>query len=190
MTFGCSSSRLESIPVTEVIMTCNALRAASLAVCLAASQPVASAPDAAQPIDTPSLLETIVLWLSANFDLPVPDRPPRIATLPEADLVQMRYGPEARIAPGEVVAVYDDAAKTIYLSQGWTGRTAAELSILVHEVVHHLQSSAGQSFACPAERERIAYRAQGAWLTLFEETLESAFNIDAATILVSTVCTH
>lgn len=190
MTYDRSSSRLESIPFTEAIMTCNALRAASFALCLAAAEPLSAAPDAAQPIDAPPLLDAIVLWLSTNFDLPTPDRPPRLATLPESDLVQMRYGPEARIAPGEVVAVYDDAAKTIYLSQGWTGRTAAELSILVHEVVHHLQSSAGQSFACPAERERIAYRAQGAWLTLFEETLESAFNIDAATILVSTVCTH
>lgn len=190
MTFGCSSSRLESIPVTEVIMTCNALRAASLAVCLAASQPVASAPDAAQPIDTPSLLETIVLWLSANFDLPVPDRPPRIATLPEADLVIMRYGPEAKVPSGHVAAVYDDAEETIYLFQGWTGRTPAELSVLVHEVAHHLQSAANLRFACPAERERVAYRAQGEWLTLFDETLESAFNIDAAKILVSTVCTY
>ena len=190
MTYGRFTSRLESIPVTEVIMTCNALRAASLALCLAASPPLASAPVAAQPIDTPPLLDTIVLWLSANFDLPVPDRPPRIAMLPEADLVMMRYGPEARVPPGHVVAVYDDAAETIYLFQGWTGRTPAELSVLVHEVVHHLQSSANQSFACPAERERVAYRAQGEWLTLFDETLESAFNIDAATILVSTVCTY
>ena len=190
MTYGRSSARLESIPVTEVIMTCNALRAASFALCFSAAESLSAAPDAAQPIDAPPLLDTITLWLSANFDLPVPNRPPRIATLPEADLVMMRYGPEARVPPGHVVAVYDDAAETIYLFQGWTGRTAAELSVLVHEVVHHLQSSANQSFACPAERERVAYQAQGEWLTLFDETLESAFNIDAATILVSTVCTY
>lgn len=190
MTYVRSSSRLESIPVPEVTMTCNALRAASFSLCLAAAEPLSAGPDAAEPIDAPPLLDAIVLWLSTNFDLPIPDRPPRLATLPGVDLVQMRYGPEARIAPGEVVAVYDDATRTIYLSQGWTGQTPAELSVLVHEVVHHLQSSAGQSFACPAERERVAYRAQGEWLTLFEETLETAFNIDAATILVSTVCTH
>ena len=45
-------------------------------------------------------------------------------------------------------------------------------------------------FACPGERETLAYRAQDAWLGLFGESLESAFGIDAATVLVATVCTH
>jgi hypothetical protein len=169
-------------------MTCNVLRAASYGLILTAAGTLSAAPDAVQPIDTPPITDTITLWLSANFDLPVPEQPPRLATLPASDLVSMRYGPEARIEPGQVVAVYDDAAETIYLSQGWTGRTPAELSVLVHELVHHLQSSANQSFSCPAERERVAYQAQGAWLALFDESLVTAFDIDAATLLVSTVC--
>ncbi len=39
----------------------------------------------------------------------------------------------------DVVGVYNDESKTIYLSDKWKGRTPAELSILVHEIVHHLQ---------------------------------------------------
>ena len=58
----------------------------------------------------------------------------------------------------------------------------AELSVLVHEMVHHLQAASDMRFACPAEREVLAYRAQGAWLGLFGESLESAFGIDAATL--------
>ena len=88
------------------------------------------------------------------------------------------------------MAVYDDQGRTIYLSEHWTGRTPAELSVLVHEMVHHLQSASGEVFACPAEREVMAYRAQDAWLGLFGDSLESAFGIDEATLLVSTVCTH
>ena len=42
----------------------------------------------------------------------------------------------------ETVAVYDDATRTIYLAEGWSGATRAELSVLVHEMVHHLQSRA------------------------------------------------
>ncbi len=171
-------------------MSRNALCAASLALCIAAAAPLSAAPEAAQPRDAPPLLDTIVLWLSANFDLPSSKQTPRLATLPEADLVTMRYGPEAQVAPGQVVALYDDASGTIYLSEGWSGRSPAELSVLVHEVVHHLQSSAEQRFACPAERERLAYRAQGEWLALFGETLATAFDIDAATLLVGTVCIH
>jgi hypothetical protein len=37
-----------------------------------------------------------------------------------------------------------------------------QLSVLVHEMVHHLQASADMRFACPAEREAVAYRAEDA----------------------------
>lgn len=35
-------------------------------------------------------------------------------------------------------------------------------------------------FACPAERERLAYRAQDDWLQLFDHDIQSAFGIDPA----------
>src|SRR6266436_1020947 len=43
-------------------------------------------------------------------------------------------------APGDTLAVYHDATQTIYLSQGWSGNTPAELSVLVHEMIHHFQN--------------------------------------------------
>nr|WP_246226167.1 hypothetical protein [Chelativorans xinjiangense] len=33
-----------------------------------------------------------------------------------------------------IVAIYDDEARTIYLPDGWTGRSAADLSVLVREI--------------------------------------------------------
>jgi hypothetical protein len=163
-----------------------ALSSALIALCLATASPAA----AVTPREAPPLLDAIVLWLTANFDLPAPAQGPALASVAEADLVAMHYGPEASVPPGMVVAIYDDTARTIYLSDGWTGRTPADLSVLVHEMVHHLQAAAGMRFACPAEREVVAYEAQDAWLSLFGETLESAFGIDAASRLVATVCTH
>lgn len=156
-----------------------------IALCFAAATPAATA----ERRDAPPLLATIALWLEANFDLPLPAEVPTLVTVPAAELVAMRYGPGAT-APVEVVATYDAARGTIYLTEGWTGRTPAELSVLVHEMVHHLQSAAEMRFACPAEREKLAYRAQDAWLGLFGSDLESTFGIDAATLLVGTVCTH
>ena len=97
--------------------------------------------------------------------LAAPVSPPALVGVPDAELVAMRYGPGAEVRPGDVVAVNDDPGRTIYLSESWTGST-------------------------PAEREVLAYRAQDAWLGLFGESLESAFGIDAATLLVGTVCTH
>ncbi|SDF32046.1 DUF6647 family protein [Limimaricola pyoseonensis] len=140
--------------------------------------------------DAPSLLDTLALWLEANFDLPRAARDPRLVTLPSSELVAMRYGVGASVAPDRVVALYEETTGTIYLSDGWTGHSPAELSILVHELVHHMQAMAGHRFACPAARERLAYRAQDAWLALFGEDLETAFNLDPAMLLVGTVCTH
>lgn len=62
--------------------------------------------------------------------------------------------------------------------------------MLVHGVVHHPQSTSGQHFPCPAERKRLAYYAQGEWFALFGETLATARDLDAAMLLVGTVCTY
>nr|WP_296430304.1 DUF6647 family protein [Roseovarius sp. BRH_c41] len=159
---------------------------AVLALCVA----VAGSATAASPRDAPSVLDTLMLWLATNFDLAVSTKPPVLITVPDAELVEMRYGVETVLRPGDVVALYDHPARTIYLSDSWTGNTPADLSVLVHEMVHHLQAVGDMRFACPAEREVVAYRAQEAWLGLFGESLETSFGISAATILVGTVCTH
>jgi hypothetical protein len=167
-------------------MRTPALAAAAIALGLAAAPPAT----AAERHDTSLLLDTIVLWLAANFDLPTSAEVPALVSRPAAELVAMRYGRAAAVPAGDVVALYDDARRTIYLSEGWTGRSPAELSVLVHEMVHHLQATADRRFACPGEREALAYRAQDAWLGLFGTNLESAFGIDATTLLVATACTH
>ena len=82
-------------------------------------------------------------------------------------------------SPGDVVADYDDADRTIYLAEGWTGCTPAELSVLVHEMALPLQSAADM---------RFAGRAEEAWLRLFGQNLESAFGIDDAVLLAGTMC--
>jgi Zn-dependent membrane protease YugP len=60
----------------------------------------------------------------------------------------------------ELAAVYDDANRTIYLSEGWIGVTFADLSILVHEMVHHLQNVGQLKYSCPHAREAVAFAAQ------------------------------
>ncbi|MEX0697195.1 MAG: DUF6647 family protein [Dongiaceae bacterium] len=156
-----------------------------MALWLATTAPVAAAETQAAP----SLLDMIELWLGANFSL-APAAEPRLMTVPDARLVEIRYGPASAVAPGDVMAAYDDHSRTIYLMHGCTGRSPAELSVLVHEMVHHLQASADMRFACPAEREELAYRAQDAWLQLFDLDLKSAFGIDRTTVLIATVCTY
>lgn len=184
MTSGAACATLGDEQPEEAPMRSPALGLAAL--CLAVATPAT----AAERLDAPPLIDTIVLWLAANYNLPSSVEAPVLVTVPASELVVIRYGFGTTVAPGEVVAAYDDARRTIYLTEGWTGRTPAELSVLVHEMVHHLQSAADMRFACPGEREAVAYRAQDAWLRLFGMDLESTFGIDAATLLVATACTH
>lgn len=148
------------------------------------------------------LLVTIARWLSVNFELPLVLDPPRIASAPSNRMVKLYQAPIADRSPGlakdgnqseakashDIVAVYSDAESTIYLPEGWTGETPAELSILVHELVHHIQHAGGLNYACRAAREKVAYSAQNRWLQLFDRDLASEFGIDQFTLLVNTSC--
>ena len=88
----------------------------------------------------------------------------------------------------DIVALYSNESKTIYLMDGWTGKTPAELSILVHEMVHHLQNVGQLKFACPEEREELAYKAQDSWLHLFGRDLERDFQMDPLSVFVKSKC--
>lgn len=147
------------------------------------------------------LVRAIAAWLSAEFDLPATTDLPMVARVSEEQMIVLRYragNPHAPIDPAarnarpevghEIVALYDDRARTIYLSEDWSGSSSAEISVLVHEVVHHLQNFAGMASACAAEREETAYRAQARFLDLFDQTLEAEFGIDPMTFLVRTTC--
>jgi hypothetical protein len=88
----------------------------------------------------------------------------------------------------QAVAVYDDLNETIFLPENWKGDTPAEVSVLVHEMVHHLQNEAGTTYECPAEREKLAYEVQDSWLRPFGRSLEGEFEINGLALLVSTSC--
>jgi hypothetical protein len=152
---------------------------------------------------TPALLKEIAAWLSQNFDLPQASALPTVRLVSAPELMSIRLEPltsgerhkvSAALLAGalirELIALYDTRTKTIFLSEGWTGSNPADVSILVHEMVHHLQHLSGQRFACPQERERLAYAAQERWLALSGQNLATEFELDAFTLLVSTVCTH
>jgi hypothetical protein len=146
-----------------------------------------------------ALLTSMVLWLSVNFALPANYSHPSIEFVANSKISALRYGylagaekksealqPET--ASGELVAVYHDQTRTIYLPEGWSGTSAAELSVLIHELVHHLQNAGNLRFECPQEREQLAYWAQDRWLNLFGTDLTREFGIDPFTLKITTTC--
>jgi hypothetical protein len=147
-----------------------------------------------------ALLAAVATWISREFDLPPIDRLPQIVLVSPDRISAMRYqrilpGPAAAPPPTmtaerQTVALYSDAAHTIYLPRGWKGDTPAESSVLVHEVVHHFQNVLGIGYECPQAREKLAYLAQSRWLAQFARSLEQDFDIDPLTLLVTTKCFH
>ena len=149
-----------------------------------------------------AMLTVIVTWLSISLGLPATYDHPRVETVPHATLVALRYGqsssdPASKSAVAangaipnaqDLVAVYDTPRRTIYLAEGWSGKTPAEVSVLVHEMVHHLQNLSGSKYECMQEREALAYKAQDMWLRLFGEDLEKTFEINPMALLVRTRC--
>jgi hypothetical protein len=147
----------------------------------------------------PAAIET---WLSMEFDLPAIREHPRLKLVSAAKIAALRFkgllsNPRTGIAandhgtssaPGDTVAVYHDATQTIYLPQGWSGNTPAELSVLVHEMIHHFQNVLGLKHECPQQREKLAYIAQDRWLSLFGHSLEDDFALDPFSLLVKTTC--
>lgn len=152
------------------------------------------------------LLIVLVTWLAVSMGLPSVDEQPEIRRASGRAMSALRldrasggFPRHADAGAGEAAylasrpdlhAVYDDRTRTIYLPQEWTGATPAETSILVHELVHHLQNVEGLSYTCPEAREKEAYRAQARWLEIFGTSLEREFDLDPMTILVRTNCMH
>lgn len=157
-------------------------------------------------------LASIARWTSENLNLPYADDLPRVAFVPQAEMARLRYkrmlpgqwrttGGEARsqAVGGEhatpppqfqrtVVAVYDDTNRTIYLPEGWTGASAVDKSVLVHEMVHHLQNRAGLKYECVGAREKPAYLAQKQWLEDHGLDLEQEFQVDMFTVVAMSAC--
>ena len=150
-----------------------------------------------------ALLIAIVTWISANTDLPATYQLPTIRYISPTEITFFRY---SAFSPAErqkiaaiqdalpakqrnsIVSVYDHKKHEILLPIGWSPVSAAAQSVLVHELVHHLQYSAQVKFGCPQEQEATAYKAQDQWLKLFGKSLESEFGIDKFTILVNSNC--
>jgi hypothetical protein len=138
------------------------------------------------------LPKQIVSWLAENSESPpVYNRPEiyvsapvRLTALDAGDLSEASLGlfGEPRIGR------YEDSTRRVYFSNGWNPETVGGQSLLVHQMVYHLQNLAGLKYECPQARARLAYDAQARWLSQTGRTLESEFGIDAGTLLLSTDC--
>jgi len=135
-----------------------------------------------------AVLTVIVSWLAVTSELPATYDHPKVALAPAAQIAALRYPNVNPAFRPNVLAVYDDAHRTIYLNDKWTGASLADLSVLVHEMVHHLQNRGDLKYACPGAREAPAYAAQDRFLALFGRSVAGEFKLDALSMKLMTSC--
>jgi hypothetical protein len=146
--------------------------------------------------DLKIVVAAVMGWTAADMGLPVLDELPRLVFVEPHELLnelttqrqRVEAAPAASAGTAQIEAFYNSRTRTLYMPAGWTGSSPTELSVLVHELVHHLQTLSSQQFDCPADREKQAFASQARWLQMFGEDLEGAFGIDGFTLLVRTKC--
>ncbi|MFN3349284.1 DUF6647 family protein [Pseudorhodoplanes sp.] len=159
-----------------------------------------NAPEPADGRIPASQIDAITDWLADRFALPRPAERPAIVFESPETLARMRYGgfvmqhdiqrqSTAGRQPGfaDGRTLYNDASRTIYLPEDWSG-TDAEWSALVHALVHHLQTAGGLAYPCASDRESIAVQAQSAWLRQSAKPAASEAEPGGMNLLVRNSC--
>jgi hypothetical protein len=108
------------------------------------------------------LVEHLESWLDTHTDLARRSAPPHIQLIGIGKATRLEAG--ARFSKSDQTrGLYDPVIETIYLVRPWNMRNLHDVSVLLHELVHHRQATAGHWY-CPGAQELPAYRAQEAWL--------------------------
>lgn len=108
-----------------------------------------------------ALIAALGAWIALQTGLSAGPSP-HIEFVTPAAMVE-RTGPGFAAGP-LLRALYSQSAHTVYLRKEWDETSLRDRSELVHELVHHFQNIHKLQFRCAAEREKLAYDLQLAWL--------------------------
>ena len=135
------------------------------------------------------LMTALMLWIAAATGLPPASSVPAVAFENKDTLYTLLYGkaPGAR-SFAEVLAVYDTSARTVRLREGWNRNDLVHVSVLLHELVHHLQLEAGLKYDCRGAMEKIAYDAQRSFLAEHGIDMAKALELDPMFLLFVNSC--
>ena len=138
-----------------------------------------------------ALMYALMAWASAQTGIdPAATLPDVVYAAPE-EMIRMQYpnGDGGAAASGiRVVALYDPDDAEIYLPLGFDARDPVDVSVLLHELVHHMQYQAGVSYACRGEMERVAYETQGEYLSSVGIDLLEAMEMNDLFLYLITSC--
>lgn len=136
--------------------------------------------DHAGLVDTLAALER---WLDVNSPYPRRSDAPSIQFLKRTDISCL---PDNRLRPAaNYRGFYDIDRAMIFIVEPWSLSNPRDVSVLLHELVHHRQQIA-KHWYCPGAQELPAYRLQEKWLA--ERGIEAPINWIA--VVLESGCTR
>lgn len=141
------------------------------------------------------LILALMVWASAQTGLPVPEKIPEIRSADRCEIERLYFGDATRNcdeAVMKVQAIYDHRFSLLYLPDTWSPGDIYDVSMLLHELIHHMQAQAGvtaDSVRCVGrEIEKPAYDAQIAWLKATGLDPLEAMGINDLSYTLLTMC--
>ncbi len=127
------------------------------------------------------LTEKLHRWIDTATDLP---RAPSPAGIFFADTKDLAEPSEmASMIGGTPRGIYDPETKRITLVLPWSAEDPQDISVLLHELIHHRQE--GKHYYCEAAKEQAAYGLQKAWLAERDLSL----NVNWIAVVLASSCT-
>lgn len=137
-----------------------------------------------------SLMIALMMWIGANSTLPFTTEVPDIERVSAEQMHYMAL-PGTSYDPAstqQILALYLDTGEVLYLQDGWAPDNPRDVSILVHELVHHMQAVAGRKYRCRGEQEKEAYDVQERFLASIGRKIEDVIEIDRLFLFFVTTC--
>ncbi|WP_397542327.1 DUF6647 family protein [Roseovarius salis] len=133
-----------------------------LAPASAAARPAGDCP--APDMPPRALVESLIRWIGAETGYDMASalaRPPGIRFCRTGEMIE--YDGAGWFVDPALRAAYDLKTRTVYLVLPWDADDAFDRSVLLHELVHHVQL-ANRDWPCPGAPEWQAYKLQDRWL--------------------------
>lgn len=140
------------------------------------------------------LILALMAWASAHTGLPVPTTTPTIIAADRCEIERLYFDDPNRECSDvmSIVAVYDHRIEAMFLPDTWAPDQLYDISVLLHELVHHMQAAAGitaETVGCVgAEIEKPAYDAQIAFLRAAGVKPLETMGINDLSYMMLTMC--
>lgn len=144
---------------------------------------------------------SLMLWISSHSNLQMSTNVPDIVLKEKQELHRIMFDCHKKnrkekfcengSGSENLLAVYDNDTKTIYISKDIDRNSIVYQSVILHELVHHLQfeNKMEDKVLCRNKLEEQAYRLQNKWLQDEHDTsLVEAVNMNMLYLFFITRC--